>query len=101
RRRSARASPRSTARSPAPTAWAPKGRPPPWPRSMPTTSPPAGARAGRHPDPPPHKEIAVHDLVIDNARIVDGLGTPARDVSLAVKDGRIAAIGAGLGQASA
>jgi len=34
----------------------------------------------------------VHDLVIDNARLVDGLGTPARDGSLAVKDGRIAAL---------
>jgi len=35
-----------------------------------------------------------HDLVIDNARIIDGLGAPARDGSLAVKDGRIAAISA-------
>jgi N-acyl-D-amino-acid deacylase len=34
----------------------------------------------------------VHDLVIDNARIVDGLGAPARDGSLAVAGGRIAAI---------
>jgi N-acyl-D-aspartate/D-glutamate deacylase len=34
----------------------------------------------------------VHDLVIDNARLIDGLGTPARDGSLAVRDGRIAAI---------
>ena len=33
-----------------------------------------------------------HDLVIEHARIIDGLGTPARDGSLAVKDGRIAAI---------
>jgi N-acyl-D-aspartate/D-glutamate deacylase len=33
-----------------------------------------------------------HDLVIDNARIIDGLGAPARDGSLAVKEGRIAAI---------
>jgi N-acyl-D-aspartate/D-glutamate deacylase len=33
-----------------------------------------------------------HDLVIEHARIVDGLGTPTRDGSLAVRDGRIAAI---------
>ena len=33
-----------------------------------------------------------HNLVIEHARIIDGLGTPARDGSLAVKDGRIAAI---------
>jgi len=42
----------------------------------------------------------VHDLVIDNARIIDGLGTPARAGSLAVKDGRIAAIGNDLGAAT-
>jgi len=46
----------------------------------------------------------VHDLVIDNARLIDGLGTPAREGSLAVNDGRIAAIsddrdGAALGAA--
>ena len=35
----------------------------------------------------------MHDLVIDNARLIDGLGTPARDGSLAVTDGRIAAVG--------
>jgi N-acyl-D-aspartate/D-glutamate deacylase len=35
----------------------------------------------------------VHDLVIDNVRLIDGLGNPARDGSLAVKDGRIAAVG--------
>jgi len=34
----------------------------------------------------------MHDLVIRNARIVDGLGTPARDGAVAVKDGRIAAV---------
>jgi N-acyl-D-amino-acid deacylase len=44
------------------------------------------------------------DLVLTNARIVDGLGTPARDGSLGVKDGRIAALsddrrGADLGSA--
>ena len=41
----------------------------------------------------------MHDLVIENARLVDGLGTPARDGGLAVKDGRIAAVGADLGAA--
>jgi N-acyl-D-aspartate/D-glutamate deacylase len=35
----------------------------------------------------------VHDLVISNARLIDGLGAPARDGSLAVTEGRIAAIG--------
>lgn len=35
----------------------------------------------------------MYDLVIENAQIVDGLGTPARNGSVAVKDGRIAAIG--------
>ncbi|HEX7788468.1 MAG TPA: amidohydrolase family protein, partial [Methylomirabilota bacterium] len=34
----------------------------------------------------------MHDLVIHSARLIDGLGTPARDGSLAVNDGRIAAI---------
>ena len=34
----------------------------------------------------------MHDLAIANARIIDGLGTPAREGSLAVKDGRIAAV---------
>ncbi len=34
----------------------------------------------------------MHDLVIDRARIVDGLGTPAYEGSLAVAGGRIAAV---------
>jgi N-acyl-D-aspartate/D-glutamate deacylase len=34
----------------------------------------------------------VHDLVIDGAWIVAGLGAPAHARSLAVKDGRIAAV---------
>jgi N-acyl-D-amino-acid deacylase len=34
----------------------------------------------------------MYDLVIDNARIIDGLGNPAFIGGLAVKDGRIAAI---------
>jgi N-acyl-D-amino-acid deacylase len=42
---------------------------------------------------------SVHDLVIDNATIIDGLGGPARPGALAVKDGRIAAIGSDLGDA--
>ena len=33
------------------------------------------------------------DFAITNARIIDGLGAPARDGSLGVKDGRIAALG--------
>ena len=41
----------------------------------------------------------MHDLVIENATLVDGLGTPARRGSLAVKDGRIAAIGDDVGAA--
>ena len=42
---------------------------------------------------------AMHDLVIDNALVIDGLGTPARRGGVAVKDGRIAAVGADLGAA--
>ena len=41
----------------------------------------------------------MHDLVIDNARIIDGLGAPAREGGVAVAGGRIAAIGADLGAA--
>ena len=41
----------------------------------------------------------MHDLVIDNAQIIDGLGGPTRAGGLAVKDGRIAAVGADLGPA--
>jgi N-acyl-D-aspartate/D-glutamate deacylase len=41
----------------------------------------------------------MNDLVIENARIVDGLGTPAREGHLAVRDGRIAAIGDDVGEA--
>ncbi len=41
----------------------------------------------------------MHDLVIENATLIDGLGTPALAGSLAVKDGRIAAIGKDLGAA--
>src|SRR5262245_26833614 len=41
----------------------------------------------------------MHDLVIDNALVIDGLGTPARRGGVAVKEGRIAAVGADLGTA--
>ncbi len=41
----------------------------------------------------------MHDLVIENATLIDGLGTPARAGGVAVKDGRIAAIGKDLGAA--
>ena len=40
----------------------------------------------------------MHDLVIENATLVDGLGNPAVAGALAVKDGRIAALGADLGK---
>jgi len=39
----------------------------------------------------------MHDLVISNARICDGLGNPIREGAVAVKDGRIAAVGADVG----
>ena len=35
----------------------------------------------------------MHDLIIENALIYDGLGNPAVEGALAVKDGRIAAVG--------
>ncbi len=40
----------------------------------------------------------MHDLVIENATLVDGLGNPAVAGALAVKDGRIAALGEDLGE---
>lgn len=40
----------------------------------------------------------MHDLVIENAIVTDGLGGPARE-AVAVADGRIAAIGSDLGPA--
>jgi N-acyl-D-aspartate/D-glutamate deacylase len=39
------------------------------------------------------------DLVIENARICDGLGKPIREGSVGVKDGRLAAVGDAAGQA--
>ena len=41
----------------------------------------------------------MHDLLIKNARIYDGLGNPPQSGDLAVKDGRIAAVGQDLGAA--
>ena len=41
----------------------------------------------------------MHDLVIDNARIVDGTGAPSRHGSVAVKDGRIVAVAGAAGDA--
>ncbi len=40
----------------------------------------------------------MHDLVIENALLIDGTGAPARPGGLAVKDGRIAAIGGDVGR---
>ena len=40
----------------------------------------------------------MHDLVIENARIVDGLGNPAFEGAVAVKGGRIAAVGDTVGE---
>jgi N-acyl-D-aspartate/D-glutamate deacylase len=42
----------------------------------------------------------MHDLVIDNARIVDGTGGPSRHGSVAVKDGKIVEVAASDGQAA-
>ncbi len=44
--------------------------------------------------------LLMHDLVIDNARIVDGTGAPARPGTVAVTDGRITAVGIGAGEAA-
>ena len=41
----------------------------------------------------------MHDLVIENAVVVDGSGGPARPGGVAVEDGRIAAVGGDLGVA--
>ena len=35
----------------------------------------------------------MHDLVIKGARMIDGLGNPEQQVSVAVRDGRIVEIG--------
>jgi len=41
----------------------------------------------------------VHDLVIDGAWVIDGLGGPARAGGVAVRGGRIVAVGGDLGAA--
>ena len=41
----------------------------------------------------------MHDLVIDNARIIDGLGAPERAGGVAVTGGRIVGVGGNLGPA--
>src|SRR5262249_61907669 len=41
----------------------------------------------------------VHDLVIDNAVVIDGLGGPARSGGAAIDGGRITAVGTDLGPA--
>jgi len=41
----------------------------------------------------------VHDLLIDNASVIDGLGGPPRAGGVAVADGRIVAVGTELGAA--
>ncbi len=41
----------------------------------------------------------MHDLVIENASLIDGLGKPARAGGVAIKDGRIAAVGNDIGAA--
>lgn len=42
----------------------------------------------------------MHDLIVRNARIADGLGNPLIEGDLAVKDGRVAALGAVNGDAA-
>jgi len=42
----------------------------------------------------------MHDLVIEDARIVDGTGGPSRHGSVAVRDGRIVEVGGASGQAA-
>src|ERR1700688_4558489 len=39
----------------------------------------------------------MHDLVIENATLIDGLGKPGKPGSLAVRDGRIVALGDNVG----
>jgi N-acyl-D-aspartate/D-glutamate deacylase len=42
----------------------------------------------------------MHDLVIEDARIIDGTGGPSRHGSVAVKDGRVVEVGGAPGQAA-
>lgn len=41
----------------------------------------------------------MHDLIIKNGTVVDGSGQPAKQADVAIKDGRIAAVGSNLGAA--
>ena len=41
----------------------------------------------------------MHDLVIENARVIDGLGGHAMEGGVAIKGGRIVAVGKNLGSA--
>ncbi len=41
----------------------------------------------------------MHDLIIKNGTVVDGSGQPAQKADVAIKDGRIAAVGENLGEA--
>jgi N-acyl-D-amino-acid deacylase len=43
----------------------------------------------------------MHDLVIENAKVVDGLGGPAQAGGVAIRDGRVVAVGKDLGHARA
>jgi N-acyl-D-aspartate/D-glutamate deacylase len=45
------------------------------------------------------KEMKLHDLVIENASLIDGSGAPARPGSVAVSEGRIVAVGDDVGTA--
>jgi N-acyl-D-amino-acid deacylase len=58
------------------------------------------SRVGSHCSRAPgYYHAAMHDLVFRNATLIDGTGAPARRGSVAVSDGRIAAIGGDIGAA--
>ena len=42
----------------------------------------------------------MHDLIIRNAQIVDGTGSPAQSGDVAIDDGKITELGSGLGRGS-
>ena len=58
-----------------------------------TTNNPRGARAARD-APAWHLPAAAQDLVISNARILDGTGNEIERGTVVVREGRIAAVGA-------